>query len=80
MPCSPTLPNHYPEFIHWTWPQFEPYYQNLIERSLSADNVAAWLADWSHLGKIVHELKRAWHWPLRSTPPMPRPSSAISRF
>jgi oligoendopeptidase F len=51
------LPNHYPEFIHWTWPQFEPYYQNLIERSLSADNVTAWLADWSHLGKLVYELQ-----------------------
>jgi oligoendopeptidase F len=50
-----TLPADYHEFIHWTWPQFEPYYLNLMDRSLSADNVDTWLADWSHLGKLVSE-------------------------
>jgi oligoendopeptidase F len=50
-----TLPNDYSEFIHWTWLQFEPYYQNLIEQALSADNVAVWLAAWSRLGKMVQE-------------------------
>jgi oligoendopeptidase F len=50
-----TLPHQPSEFIHWTWPQFEPYYQNLIERSLSADNVEVWLSDWSHLGRLVYE-------------------------
>ncbi len=50
-----TLPTDYPEFIHWTWPQFEPYYQDLNARTLAADNVAAWLADWSQISKIVQE-------------------------
>ncbi len=50
-----TLPEQYSEFIHWMWPQFEPYYQDLIERSLSADNVATWLADWSRIAKTVRE-------------------------
>jgi oligoendopeptidase F len=50
-----TLPIDYHDFIYWTWPQYEPYYHNLIERSLAADNIAAWLADWSHIGKIVQE-------------------------
>lgn len=50
-----TLPADYREFIHWTWPQLEPYYQDLMERSLSTGNVAAWLADWSHLAKLVQE-------------------------
>jgi oligoendopeptidase F len=45
----------YHEFIHWTWPQFEPYYQELLEWNLSADNIAAWLADWSHVSKAVQE-------------------------
>ena len=49
------LPTGYREFIHWTWPQFEPYYQDLVERELQADNVAAWLADWSHISKTVQE-------------------------
>jgi oligoendopeptidase F len=50
-----TLPHHYSEFIYWTWPQFEPYYQDLSDRSISADNVAGWLADWSHIAKMVQE-------------------------
>jgi oligoendopeptidase F len=50
-----TLPTLYTEFIYWTWSQYAPYYQNLMERSLAADNVAAWLADWSHIAKIVQE-------------------------
>jgi oligoendopeptidase F len=50
-----TLPADYRDFIHWTWPQFEPYYRDLIARSLSAGNVAAWLADWSHIAKVVQE-------------------------
>jgi oligoendopeptidase F len=49
------LPTDYHEFVHWTWPQYEPYYQDLLERSLAADNIAAWLADWSHLGRLVQE-------------------------
>ncbi len=51
-----TLPTDYPEFINWTWPQLEPYYQDLIARSLSADNVAVWLADWSRIAKLVQEI------------------------
>jgi len=50
-----TLPAAYREFIHWTWPQFEPYYQDLNERSLSADNVETWLADWTHITKLTQE-------------------------
>jgi len=49
------LPADYRHFIHWTWPQFEPYYKTLNERSLSADNVTAWLADWSHISRMVQE-------------------------
>jgi oligoendopeptidase F len=55
------LPTDYHEFVDWTWPQFEPYYQNLIERSLSADNVATWLADWSHIAKLVQEAYACLH-------------------
>lgn len=50
-----TLPTDYHEFIYWTWSQYEPYYQNLNSRGLSAGNVAAWLTDWSHIAKIVQE-------------------------
>ncbi len=56
-----TLPNHYTEFIHWTWPQFEPHYQELLEQTLTADNAATWLADWSTIAKIVQEIYARLH-------------------
>lgn len=49
------LPTDYHDFIHWAWPQFEPYYQALIDQALSADNVDRWLASWSHVAKTVQE-------------------------
>ena len=51
-----TLPTDHHEFIHWTWPQFEPYYQDLNTRSLTAETVEDWLAAWSQISKIVQEL------------------------
>jgi oligoendopeptidase F len=50
-----TLPTVYYEFIHWTWPQFEPYYHDLSTRPLTVSNVSAWLADWSQISKIGQE-------------------------
>ena len=50
-----TLPTDYHDFIHWTWPQFEPYYQDLNTRSLTAETVEDWLAAWSQISKIVQE-------------------------
>src|SRR5439155_3786833 len=32
-----------------------PYYDDLIARPLSAENVNAWLADWSRLGRLIAE-------------------------
>jgi len=49
------LPTDYREFVHWLWPQFEPYYQDLIDRPMNADNLAEWLADWTRIGRTVQE-------------------------
>jgi oligoendopeptidase F len=49
------LPTDYREFIHWTWPQFEPYYQDLNTRPLTAETVEDWLAAWSQISKIAQE-------------------------
>lgn len=49
------LPTDYHEFIHWTWAQFEPYYHDLNARTLTADSVEAWLADWSSISKSAQE-------------------------
>src|SRR5512137_1560883 len=50
-----TLSTDYPEFMPWTWAQFEPYYQDLSTRTLTAASVEAWLADWSSISKSAQE-------------------------
>ena len=43
----------------WTadsWAEFEPYYHDLLERTLTADNVDEWLKDWSDLGDWLGEV------------------------
>ncbi len=50
-----TLPATAQEFMDWNWAKIEPYYTDLLTRELNTDTVAAWLADWSTLGKLIHE-------------------------
>ena len=42
--------------IAWTWPEIEPYYQELASRSINTTNGEAWLADWSSIGERIEEL------------------------
>ena len=49
----PTTPER---LIAWTWSEIEPYYRELNSRSIAADSVDAWLADWSSVGKRIEEL------------------------
>ncbi|MBI5567976.1 MAG: M3 family oligoendopeptidase [Chloroflexi bacterium] len=51
-----TLPTHYHTFLAWTWTEIAPYYQDLNARPLDAENVAAWLADWTRIAKTVGEM------------------------
>jgi oligoendopeptidase F len=46
----------YDETKHWQWSQFEPYYKELTDRSLTANSVASWLADWSAVSRALDEL------------------------
>ena len=50
-----SLPTDYHVFIDWQWPHYEPYFQNLNERALSAETSEAWLADWTLIAKIAQE-------------------------
>ncbi len=43
------------EFMAGSWAQIEPYYQELADRPIDASNVSAWLADWTHLSRLVYE-------------------------
>jgi oligoendopeptidase F len=48
----PTTPE---ALIAWTWPEIEPYYQELKSRSITAANGNAWLSDWSSVGERIEE-------------------------
>ncbi len=50
-----TLPASGAEFSVWTWEQVQPYYNDLLARPLTAENVDQWLADWSALGSLMDE-------------------------
>ena len=43
------------EYFTSTWEQIEPYYQSLLERKLTEENVDDWMSDWSDLRKLVDE-------------------------
>ena len=49
------LPHHVTEFMDWPAAQLEPFYEALLARPLTADTVASWLADWSHLSALLDE-------------------------
>jgi len=39
----------------WEWAQFEPFYEQLSDYSLTQDNIAKWLAYWSRLQDLIYE-------------------------
>jgi oligoendopeptidase F len=49
------LPRTSQEFSTWTWLQIEPITRELAERTLTAENLEAWLANWSHLRSLLNE-------------------------
>jgi oligoendopeptidase F len=50
------LPTSPESLLAWTWPEIESYYQELASRTITAENVDAWLADWSSVGERIEEL------------------------
>jgi oligoendopeptidase F len=50
-----SLPKTVQEAQGWKWSQFEPYFQDLEARPLTAANVNNWLADWSRLSELLDE-------------------------
>jgi len=49
----PTTPE---QLLAWTWPDIEPYYQELLSRPLDGASLKEWLADWSGVSEHVDEL------------------------
>jgi oligoendopeptidase F len=50
-----SLPTTTEEFIDWPWTKIEPYFKDLERRTLGAENVGEWLADWTRLSDLILE-------------------------
>jgi oligoendopeptidase F len=50
------LPSTPESLISWTWPEIEPYYQELDSRPLTAASAEEWLSDWTRLGEKLDEM------------------------
>jgi oligoendopeptidase F len=50
------LPDSALDCLDWPWSGYEPYYQNLAERTIDENSVDAWLADWSHITELFFEV------------------------
>jgi len=48
-------PPHSRDVMTWEWAQFEPFYEQLSDYSLTQDNIAKWLAYWSRLQDLIYE-------------------------
>ena len=60
-----TMNKNYPvdkeTLLQWTWPEIEPYFQELLACELNSENVDVWLKDWSDLTRLVHEFQTRLH-------------------
>ena len=56
-----TLPKQTTDFMDWTWSQIKPYFDNLLERELTAETLESWLSDWTLLSDLISETRtRLW--------------------
>ena len=51
-----SFPDSALDAIEWPWGEYEPYFKDLIERPLDADNLEEWMSDWSRLLMLVREV------------------------
>jgi oligoendopeptidase F len=50
-----TLPESAFEVLDWSWEQYEPFVQELVERPLTSEGFPQWMADWSRLKFLIKE-------------------------
>lgn len=49
------LPKDAKGLMDWSWAEFGPYYDDLTRRSLSAESLPRFLADWTRLSEVIDE-------------------------
>lgn len=52
---SATLPLDFDDVKDWTWADYEPHFQRLIEATLSDSIVREWLSNWSRMARLANE-------------------------
>jgi oligoendopeptidase F len=55
-----TLPATSAEFRDWPWERIAPYYDELLARPLTQENLAAWLADWTAISALLDEVNTSY--------------------
>jgi oligoendopeptidase F len=55
------LPSSALDVLDWEWSKYQPYFQELSGRSLDAESVGTWLADWTRLASLVSETSQRLH-------------------
>ncbi|MDE3090650.1 MAG: M3 family oligoendopeptidase [Chloroflexota bacterium] len=56
-----SLPQDIKTLLNWSWSEIEPHYNDLAARTLSAQNVTGWLADWTAIDDRVSEMYARLH-------------------
>ncbi|MGB1285895.1 MAG: M3 family oligoendopeptidase [Aggregatilineales bacterium] len=51
-----TFPTDYKKAMDWSWEQFEPYTQHLLDTEIGENNIDAWMRDWSTFRLMIVEL------------------------
>ncbi|QPC84322.1 M3 family oligoendopeptidase [Phototrophicus methaneseepsis] len=49
------LPDSALDMLDWTWEQYKPYADALLEQEVTDETVEQWLADWSAFGRLLYE-------------------------
>lgn len=50
------LPSDYRLAMNWTWSDWQPYLEALLETELSPDNIHDWLVNWDKVGRLYGEV------------------------
>lgn len=51
-----TFPDTYADALDWSWADWQPHYQALLEDDLTDNNIRAWLMDWSQIARMTREV------------------------
>lgn len=51
------LPNDYRLALDWNWSNWQPYYQALVDTSVSANNIHTWLQVWDAVARMNSEIR-----------------------